>query len=1273
VLQPVAPTTAEQKLASKNKLKSRGTLLMALSDKHQLKFNSHKDAKTLMEAIEKRFGGNTKTKKVQKTLLKQQYENFTGSHSESLDQIHDSTIESVSAAASDSAVCANMPVSSLPNVDSLSNASVPRFVQSSEHVKSPRHSVQHVKTSIPPATPKPVSNSEDESETKASRIVPSFVQSSEQVKSPRHSVQHVETSIPAATPKPASPKYASSGTRRNRKSCFVYERYAGKMGMETKMPNSRPYFSYHKCINDPKKGNPQHALKDKGVIDSGCSRHMIGDMSYLSDFKELNGGYVAFGGKPKGANKDETSPIIKTFITGLENQLSLKVKVIRSDNRTEFKNNDLNKFYGIKGIKKEFSVPRTPQENGIAERKNMTLIEAARTMLRPLMNFYMANLMGRKAREEIDQQYVLFPVWSSGFTNPQNNDGDTAFDGKEPDFDVKKLKSKVNVSPSSKFKDFSDNSINEVNAAGTIVLTVGHNSPNSTNTFSAVGPSNAAASPTYEKSSFIDASQLPDDLDMPELEDIIYSDDEDDVGVEADFNNLETSITEEPKRKVWVLVDSPHGKRAIGTKWVFRNKKDERGIVIRNKARLVAQGHTHEDGINYEEVFAPVASIEAIRLFLAYVSFMGFMVYQMDVKSAFIELLRKKSMFANLQGLRTLIILTKSTKWSRHFMVYIKLLELGMKPWPIIFWKMVQREGKSASTPIDTKRPLLKDLDGEDVDVHTYSDSPLLGVNIPRSDEDRLELMELLVFLLPKVEKVGIGVNAVDLQVNDVTRLQALVDKKKVVVTEATIRKALRLDDAEGVDYLPNEEIFANLARNVDSTTKFYMYPRFLQLIIRKQVGDLSTHTTKYTSPALTQKVFSNMMRVGKGFFGVETPLFEGMLVELEVDEEGDGDEHVKEVNTSDAAKGDDSAVHGEVPIVAEEQSIPSPIPPTPPLQPPQDIPSTSQVQQTPPQSPQVQPPSPRPQTQPQPQPQQAAEFPMSLLQEVMDTCVALTRRVEHLKFNRVAQALEITNLKKRVKKLEKMNKVRVLKLKRLRRVETSQRVETSDDTMMDDESNQGRMIAKMDQDDTVVLEDDKEEDMKVTDAVKDVKEAKDSDWDEATNHVKRKAKKDPDVKKYQAMKRKPQTEAQARKNIMMYLKNVNGFKMDYFKGMSYDYIRLIFKAKFNSNVAFLLKIKEQIEEDKNRALQKLNETSAERASKRRKLDEDVEDLKRHLQIVPNEDDDVYTEATPLARKVPVVDYQMLNAVRLEVEEESEVSLELLRFTRQQHQEGQHE
>ncbi|GKA06393.1 putative ribonuclease H-like domain-containing protein [Tanacetum coccineum] len=92
----------------------------------------------------------------------------------------------------------------------------------------------------------------------------------------------------------------------------------------------------------------------------------------------------------------------------------------------------------------------------------------------------------------------------------------------------------------------------------------------------------------------------------------------------------------EPKKKVWTLVDLPYGKRAIGTKWVYKNKKDERGIVVRNKARLVTQGYTQEEGIDYDEVFTPVARIEATRLFLAYASFMNFVVCQMDVKSAFL-------------------------------------------------------------------------------------------------------------------------------------------------------------------------------------------------------------------------------------------------------------------------------------------------------------------------------------------------------------------------------------------------------------------------------------------------------------------------------------------------------------------------------------------------------------------------------------------------------------------------------------------------------------
>nr|GEV36858.1 putative ribonuclease H-like domain-containing protein [Tanacetum cinerariifolium] len=245
------------------------------------------------------------------------------------------------------------------------------------------------------------------------------------------------------------------------------------------------------------------------------------------------------------ANKDETSPILKTFITGLENQLSLKVKVFRSNNGNEFKNSDLNQFCGMKGIKREFSVPRTPQQFGIAERKNRTLIEATRTMLADSL--------------------LPIPFWAEAVNTACY----------EHDSDAKQPESEVNVSPSNKFEDYSDNNSNKVTAAGTIVPTVGQNSSNITNPFSAASPSNSTASPTHRISLFIDASQLSDDPDMPELEDITYFDDDNDVGAEANFNNLETSITEQPKRVHQALKD-PSWIEAIQEELLqFKMQKEE--------------------------------------------------------------------------------------------------------------------------------------------------------------------------------------------------------------------------------------------------------------------------------------------------------------------------------------------------------------------------------------------------------------------------------------------------------------------------------------------------------------------------------------------------------------------------------------------------------------------------------------------------------------------------------------------------------------------------
>ncbi|GKE84558.1 putative ribonuclease H-like domain-containing protein, partial [Tanacetum coccineum] len=128
--------------------------------------------------------------------------------------------------------------------------------------------------------------------------------------------------------------------------------------------------------------------------------------------------------------------------------------------------------------------------------------------------------------------------------------------------------------------------------------------------------------------------ELPNDPNMPELEDIVYSDDDEDVGTEVDMNNLDAFMPASPILTTRIHKD--HLVEQIIRLEIFRNKKDEREIVIKNKARLVAQGYTQEEGVNYNEVFAPIARIEVIRLFLAFALFKDFMVYEIDVKSTFI-------------------------------------------------------------------------------------------------------------------------------------------------------------------------------------------------------------------------------------------------------------------------------------------------------------------------------------------------------------------------------------------------------------------------------------------------------------------------------------------------------------------------------------------------------------------------------------------------------------------------------------------------------------
>ncbi|GKB45806.1 ribonuclease H-like domain-containing protein [Tanacetum coccineum] len=392
----------------------------------------------------------------------------------------------------------------------------------------------------------------------------------------------------------------------------------------------------------------------------------------------------------------------------IENLIDLKVKVIRCDNGTELKNRVMNQFYEMKGIKREFSVARTPQQNGVAERKNRTLIEAARTMLadsklpttfwaeavntacyvqnrvlvikphnktpyelflgrKPALSFKRPfrypvtilntiNQLGKfdgKADEGFFVGYSTnskaFRVFNSRTRIVEENlhvkfSGDTPnIAGSGPNwlFDIDALTKSMNYKPvvagnqsnGSTGTKACDNAgktrMETIPGKDYILLPLSIQDPPFSSSLKDSPDAGFKPSREEKKKDAKDPgnedSEVPnnavaenivygcaDDPNMPELEEISrFSDAEDDISG-ADINNLDTYFQ------------------------VYRNKTDERGIVIKNKARLVAQGYTQEEWIDYDEVFAPVAKIEAIRLFLAYASFKDFVVYQMDVKSAFL-------------------------------------------------------------------------------------------------------------------------------------------------------------------------------------------------------------------------------------------------------------------------------------------------------------------------------------------------------------------------------------------------------------------------------------------------------------------------------------------------------------------------------------------------------------------------------------------------------------------------------------------------------------
>ncbi|GJT54445.1 putative ribonuclease H-like domain-containing protein [Tanacetum coccineum] len=391
--------------------------------------------------------------------------------------------------------------------------------------------------------------------------------------------------------------------------------------------------------------------------------------------------------------KDETSGILKDFIRQIENKLNQKVKTFRCDNGTKFKNMDIIELCGSKWIKREYSNARTLQKNGVAKRKNMTLIEAARTMLAD--SFYLT-LFGLKQLILLVMSLIgchvtiLNTIDHLGKFEGKSDEGflvgyslnNKAFRPMRSENQANKTASPEKANHSAGIQDNIDagnfemdadpaqdyfvlpiyssytstDKSSEVKNKAEVLLQAGAARATSTNTVNTVStplstanPSNVfnIGGPSYPNLTYYAAQY---DSQIPALEDIYVNSNDgiftnayyDDEGAVADFTNLESTVNVSPIPTSRIHSIHPttqilgYPKSVVQTRSkVYKNKQDERGVVVRNKARLVAQGHRQEEGIDCDEVFA-FARIEAIRIFLAFASYMGFVVNQMDAKSTFL-------------------------------------------------------------------------------------------------------------------------------------------------------------------------------------------------------------------------------------------------------------------------------------------------------------------------------------------------------------------------------------------------------------------------------------------------------------------------------------------------------------------------------------------------------------------------------------------------------------------------------------------------------------
>nr|GEU40924.1 ribonuclease H-like domain-containing protein [Tanacetum cinerariifolium] len=469
---------------------------------------------------------------------------------------------------------------------------------------------------------------------------------------------------------------------------------------ETSTPNHYPKIEKQIDIVTLEKDDPHKALKDKGIVDSGCSRHMTVNKAQLADYQEFKGGSVAFGGSNRritGKEKIKAGRQHNMYSFNLKNIdlsgdlscLLAKASIDESNKwhrrlgHVNFKNlNKLVKGNLVRGlpskifeddhtcvacqkgkqhkaswIKREYNNARTPQQNGVAERKNMTLIEAAKTMLAD--SFLPITFWA----EAVNTAYYVLNREELEKLKRQENEANDA------------LRNEAT-------HDSTDANINSTNLLIVVSAPI-----------SVVGPSRAlnADEPSY-----------PDDPSMPHLEDIFASPSEgiftnssyDDEGVVTDFNNLETTVNVSPTPTTRIHTIHPKT-QILGDPMS--------AVQTRSKVHKNSKAYALEEGIDYDEVFAPVARIEAIRIFLAFASYMGFIVYQIDVKSAFLYGTIDEEVYVTQPPGFV------DPKFSNKVYKVVKAL-YGLHKAP-------RACVKTASTSIETQKPLVKNEEASDVDV----------------------------------------------------------------------------------------------------------------------------------------------------------------------------------------------------------------------------------------------------------------------------------------------------------------------------------------------------------------------------------------------------------------------------------------------------------------------------------------------------------------------------------------------------------------------------